>query len=246
MPEKPLIVYLDETGDHTLEIVDRDFPIFALTMFICNVQDYREKIVPAVYALKMDFFGHEGYVLHSRDIRKRQGPFKFLGDPAKRRAFYERINQVMRGQPYSLITTVIRKQVHRDRYGKMADNPYGLAMDFSLERLLPLLESKGQTSVKLVAEARGRKENKDLELSFLRTVNNGTYYVSAQRFKAVNFDLKFFDKGANLVGTQLADLAAYPTARYVLNPDKPHPSYEIIRDKFYRGTGLIRGLKIFP
>ncbi len=28
----PLLVYLDETGDHSLEIVDREFPIFALVM----------------------------------------------------------------------------------------------------------------------------------------------------------------------------------------------------------------------
>ncbi len=28
----PLIVYMDETGDHTLEVVDKDYPIFGLVL----------------------------------------------------------------------------------------------------------------------------------------------------------------------------------------------------------------------
>jgi hypothetical protein len=33
-----LIVYLDETGDHSLELIDKDFPIFALVMLICDYE----------------------------------------------------------------------------------------------------------------------------------------------------------------------------------------------------------------
>jgi len=31
-----LIVYLDETRNHSLELIDKDFPIFALVMLICD------------------------------------------------------------------------------------------------------------------------------------------------------------------------------------------------------------------
>lgn len=50
----------------------------------------------------------------------------------------------------------------------------------------------------------------------------------------------------NVVGTQLADLAAYPVARYIHNPNKPNPAYDIVKTKFYKGKGWIQGLKIFP
>jgi hypothetical protein len=49
-----------------------------------------------------------------------------------------------------------------------------------------------------------------------------------------------------VVGTQLADLAAYPIARHVLNPQKQNFAYEVIKKKIYKGRGLISGLKIFP
>ncbi len=37
--------------------------------------------------LKMDRFGHEGVILHSRHIRTTQGNFGFLTDPARRAPF---------------------------------------------------------------------------------------------------------------------------------------------------------------
>ena len=71
----PLIVYLDETGDHALEIVDKEFPVFALVLLACDTEEYLKKIVPAFYRFKMDYFGHEAVIFHSRDIRKAQKDF---------------------------------------------------------------------------------------------------------------------------------------------------------------------------
>lgn len=241
-----VIVYLDEAGDHSLEREDRDFPVFALVMFVCDTDHYAQVVVPAVYKLKMDYFGHEGAILHSRDIRKAQGAFSFLRDEQQRQPFYERINEIMRESEYSLIAGVIRKQVHRERYRMRADNPYDLALTFAMERLVPLLEERGQQHCRIVAEARGKNEDAELQLSFLHIVNYGTFYTDADRMRSIQFELNFLPKSMNIVGTQLADLAAYPIARYVSDKDKPNPAYDIVRHKFYRGKGLIRGLKIFP
>ena len=244
----PVVVYLDETGDHSLELVDKDFPLFALVLLICDQAAYVQKIVPAMCQLKMDYFGHEAVIFHSRDIRKAQGDFGFLTDPQKRPPFYERLNRFMSEADYKLIASVIRKQLHKDRYGMWAENPYDLALKFALERLLPLLEDAGQDRVDIVAEARGKREDNELRLSFLRIVNNGTEYIPAERFKRIQFQLHFKPKSMNIVGTQMADLAAYPIARYVyfLDPKKPNPAFEVIRRKFYQGRGSIMGLKIFP
>ena len=147
---------------------------------------------------------------------------------------------------YTLIASAIRNQKHKDKYGTSARNPYDLAFTFALERLLPLLEGLGQTEVQLIAEARGKREDAELKLSFLDVVNNGTHYVPASRFKKVQFRLEFRPKAMNIIGTQMADLAGYPVARYVLNPKEPSEAFKIIRSKFYNGPGWIYGLKIFP
>ncbi len=72
-----LIAYLDEAGDHALAAPDRDFPVFALSLLVVDTAAYARRIVPAVYALKLDLWGHEGVILHSCDIRKAQRPFRF-------------------------------------------------------------------------------------------------------------------------------------------------------------------------
>ena len=242
----PLVVYLDETGDHTLQIVDKDYPVFGLILVVCNAEDYAQIIVPAVYRLKMNCFGHEGIILRSYNIRKQKGPYAFLSDVVRRNDFYARINEVMGLQNYTLIAAMIRKQQHKERYGDAAINPYDLAMQFALERLLLLLEEAGQTEVYILAEARGKKEDDQLSLSFYRFVSEGNSDISRERISKIQFRLKFLTKEMNIVGMQMADLAAYPIARHVIDPAKPNPAYDILKPRFYVGSGQVRGLKIFP
>ncbi len=240
------IVYLDETGDHSLELIDKDFPVFALAMFICETTYYNHTILPLVAQLKSDYFGHEGVILHSRDIRKAQKHFGFLTNKQKREEFVTRINAIMNDLEYSLIVSVIKKQNHKDKYGLFADNPYDLAKMFCLERLLPLLEDANQNKVHIVAESRGKKEDNDLQLSFFKIISQGISYHSAERFKNIDFKLNFVPKAMNIIGTQLADLAAYPIARYVLNRKRQNLAYDIVSKKFYQGKGFVKGLKVFP
>lgn len=241
-----VIVFLDEAGNLNLDIHDENFPLFAVSMFVCNATDYTRSIVPAVLEFKIKHFGHEAVILHSRDIRKAQKDFGFLTDRERRNAFLEELTALMRDSNYRWITTVIRKQRHRELYGAAAQNPYDLAVTFCLERLLPLLEEEKQSEVCVVAEARGKREDKELELCFLRTVSNGTNYVSADRFRAVKFTLKFAEKTMNVIGNQMADLIVYPIARHVLDPTKANLPYEVVAPKVYRGPGAVQGLKVFP
>ncbi len=93
----------------------------------------------------------------------------------------------------------------------------------------------------IIAEKRGAREDRELFLAFQRIVTAGTSFVEGARFREVRFSLRFLPKSMNIVGTQIADLAAYPIARYALDPSKPNPAFEVVRPKFYRGA-----LKIFP
>ncbi len=241
-----LIVYLDETGDHSLDTIDTNFPIFALVMLICEQDEYINKLSPMVNKLKMDCFGHEGVIIHSRDIRKAQGDFGFLTNPAARQPFYERINAIINDSDFTVIAVVIHKQKHWDKYGKNAVNPYDLSLEFAMERLLLCLEQHGQQEVIIVAESRGKREDDELQLSFLKIVNGGTDFCSASRFKKIDFKLIFREKKMNIVGTQVADLIAYPTARRVLNPLGPNPAFDVIKNKFFKGIPKSTGFKVFP
>jgi hypothetical protein len=242
----PLIAYLDEAGDHSMDKIDPQFPVFVLVLLVCDTTTYAQQIVPEFYQLKLDYFGHEAVVIHSRDIRRGQGDFAFLTDPSWRQPFYERINEIMGKSTYSLIACAIHKQKHKERYGSRAYNPYDLALKFTLERLLPLLESVDQSHIKLIAEARGEREDDDLRLAFLEVVTKGTGWNNAERFRAIEFDLRFVEKKMNLIGTQMADLAAYPIARYTLSKETLNRAFDVIESKFYIGRGRVRGLKEFP
>jgi Protein of unknown function (DUF3800) len=235
----PLVVYFDEVGNATLNASDKDFPVFAIALLICDATCYIQKIVPAVYQLKFEVFGHEGVILHSRDIRKAQGDFAFLTDPAKRHHFYDALNNVMTTCDYKLIAVAIRKDRHAATY-KYPTDPYDLSLLFAMERLVSVLEGVRQTEVTIIAERRGEREDRELNNAFQRIVTLGSDYVDGSRFRRINFTLRFLPKSMNVVGTQMADLAAYPIARYVLDKDKPNPAYDIVSRK------LCRVLKIFP
>ncbi len=241
-----LIAFLDEAGDHKLELVDKDFPVFVLVMLVCDRDQYIEQIVPTVYRLKMNWFGHEGVVLHSRDIRRGQGEFSFLQLSTFRQSFYESINRVMRLKGYTIIASIIRKQVHKDRYKHRAQNPYDLAFKFTLERLVQLLEARQQKEIVIIAESRGGKEDAELQVTFERLIDSGTEFLDRTRLRNMRFQLIFRSKSFNIIGTQLADLAAYPIGRWVLAPQNKNPSYDIIRSKIYSKNGKRIGLKIFP
>lgn len=241
-----LIVFLDETGDHSLELIDTNFPIFSLVMVMVEEDEYINKLVPMVYRLKIDCFGDEGVIIHSRDIRRAQGDFGFLTNQAAKAEFYRRINEIIEQCDFKVISVVIKKHKHRDKYGINALSPYDLSLEFALERLLIGLEEHGQDKVTIVAEARGKKEDNELHLKFLKIITGGTDYYSAERFKKIDFKLVFREKKMNTVGTQIADLVAYPTARKVLNPEGDSQAFDIIRQKFYEGKSRCRGFKIFP
>lgn len=96
-----------------------------------------------------------------------------------------------------------------------------------------------------MAEARGKQEDKSLELAFLRILSCGTRYFEADDFKALRCPLVFRSKRDNIAGIQVADLCAYPCARRILASSKPNSAFEIVRKHFYAGTPY-GGFKVFP
>jgi Protein of unknown function (DUF3800) len=228
------IVYVDESGDHSLTSIDADFPVFSLSFCIVKKDDYIDTVVPSVQALKFKYWGHDSVVLHEHEIRKSKGDFTFLlTDRTIREAFYEDLNQIIVDAPITIIASVIDKAKLKTKYPKPW-NPYELALHFCLERLLGFLTGMGQAGkrVHVVFECRGKAEDAQLELAFRRIVDGANEWGWVNRdFSAMEFEPKFAKKAVNSTGLQLADLTARPIAIKTLRPEQSNRAYDVILTK---------------
>ena len=228
------IVYVDESGDHSLTSIDADFPVFSLSFCVVKKEDYLSQVVPAMQALKFKYWGHDSVVLHEHEIRKSKGDFTFLlTDRALREQFYEDLNQVMVDAPITIIASVIDKVKLTAKYANPW-SPYDLALHFCLERLQTFLRENDQEGrlTHVVFECRGKAEDDDLELTFRRIVaGDGHWGYRKHKFEIMEFEPKFAKKSVNSTGLQLADLTARPLALRTLRPDQSNRALEVIMTK---------------
>lgn len=238
------IVYVDESGDHSLESIDPEYPVFVLSFCIFRKDVYAETITPAVRKLKFHTFGHDMAVLHEIDIRKKRGAFSRLGKE-DRENFLDALTVIIKSADFSLVAVVIDKYRLKEQYTSPG-HPYHLAMEFGLEHIYRFLQLHGQDDrlTYLVCEARGAREDAELELEF-RRIRDG----SNPFYKHLPFNLVIADKKTNSEGMQLADLTARPIGLSILRPGQKNRAMIVLEEKFCRDeTGEKEGvgLKIFP
>ncbi len=239
------IVFVDESGDHSLESIDDEYPLFVLSFCVFHKQLYSNVITPALRNLKFSTFGHDMTVLHENDIRKKRGDFSLLSKES-REIFMNDLSSLIAAVEFTLIAVVIDKLSLKESYLDPR-NPYHLAMGFGLERLYSFMQKNKQDDhlTHVVFEARGKKEDAELDQEFRRT--------RAQKNNAFGKDLPFeiiiADKKTNSEGLQFADMTARPIGLSVLRPNQSNRAFEILEKKFYRdGVGSITGygLNHFP
>lgn len=253
------VIYVDESGDHSLASIDADYPLFLLSFCIFRKADYVNVVVPKLQEFKFRWFGHDLIVLHENDIAKRKKPFRFLDYDGIRTRFMAELTGIIAAAPMTIISAVIRKDMLRRRYTR-PENPYQLALLFCLERTQEFLQVQEQTAgtTYVVCEARSNRkkdgelgrEDQELELEFRRIVA-GKHPLQPYDGSGVmpNFEITFASKQMNSSGLQIADLMARPIGLSVLRPDQPNRAFETIRGKLWTGAdgklpGL--GLKVFP
>ncbi len=248
------VLFMDESGDHNLHSIDHSFPIFCLVGCIFERRYYHQVVRPKVDAFKKRFWGTTDIILHSRDIRKHQGPFVFLGDVKKRDEFYAALNDLMRTLDFTILAAVILKWAHLSKYGDQARHPYHLSLEFILERYSLLMRRQGASATGyILAESRGRQPDQLLKAEYQRLRSSGTFY---QQDLSNVTGLWMEKKAKNIVGLQVADLVAYPIAAKVLRPQVEQKAFDVIYEKIdaapystsrhQRGSILGYGLKIFP
>lgn len=239
------IAYFDESGDHGLESIDPEFPAFVLCGCVYEISEYLRTECPAFSAIKFANFGHDAVVMHSRHIRKRLGPFKVLQDKSTREKFLGQISTFFKESRATIIAAAINKARHKDQYKRPMD-PYEIALLFCLERLYGYMLDRGDQGnpVTCVFEERGGAEDEALAKVFKIACGGANQW--GVKFP---FELVFANKQQNMPGLQVADLAAYPIARHVINPNAANPSFDVLNPLFRKSPGgkvVGWGLKIFP
>jgi len=244
MRQSDYIIYVDESGDHSLISIDPQFPVFSLAFCIIEKRVYARDLAPKIQEMKFRWFGHDMVVFHEHEIRKAKAPFVFLGDPEKRTRFMDELSAIMADAAVTIIAGVIRKEQLVARYTQPM-NPYHLALLFCMEQTQSFLRKAGQSDrlTHIVAEARSPREHggvgrEDLELAdVFKNISEGRHPLRYGK-ELSGFELIFADKKSNSAGLQLADLVARPIALATLRPDQPNRAFDVIREKLM--------IKIFP
>jgi hypothetical protein len=116
--------FVDESGDHSLDVINPQYPVFVLAFCILPCKAYVEQITPAVRRLKFDLFGHDMLILHEHDIRKKTGPFAQLNKD-RRDALMDGLTEIIAAAPMTLVAVVISKVKHKARHRPRAPIPPG-------------------------------------------------------------------------------------------------------------------------
>lgn len=237
MHKGDFIVYVDESGDHGIESIDRDYPIFVLSFCCFRIEDYINKAVPKLQRFKFNYFGHDQVILHEHDIRKQNGTFAFLRkDRQLREQFLKDVASLVVDTPFDIISVVVDKQKLKLKYPEPY-NSYNLGLRFGLERLLDylLVRNQARKQIHIVFEQRGKREDDELELEFRRICDeNDQFGYKKIDFNKIRFRSFFVDKRTNSCGLQLADLTARPIGLSYLRPGQKNRAFEVISEKIFR------------
>ena len=103
------VLFLDESGDHSLIKIDSQFPIFCLAGCIFDEIQYQRESNAKIDAFKIRYFNNSNIVLHSREIRKCVPPFNILLNKNTKQNFYTDLDNLMSGLPYTILASVILK-----------------------------------------------------------------------------------------------------------------------------------------
>ena len=238
------IIFVDESGSPNLDGgIDPGYPVFVLAFLIIKKSEYANCVIPAISSFKFKHFGHDQIILHERDIRKDMGAFKFLNTPKIKNDFLDELTDLIDNLPVVLVCVVINKVSHQAKYRAPA-NPYYLGLQFGMERVLVFLNLQGQKhSTHMVAECRGKTEDRELELEFRRICDEPDFSTKGPKIEIV-----FAEKKSNSIGLQLADLMARPIGVSVLKPDQSNRASAVLKSKLFAVNGKTEGwgLKCFP
>lgn len=234
------VLFLDESGDHNLSVIDPQYPMFVLGGVIMEKAYAEGALTKALADFKRAMFGRTDIILHTADITRNRNGFEGLKNPEFREKFYAGLNALLRKLHFTVVACAIRKDRHLSRYGVAALDPYLLSLDILVERFCFDVGRVSGGGL-IVAEKRDPTLDRQLDLAWLNLKIQGTRYIQAHDIEDRILGLNLRAKKDNLAGLQLADLVVSPIGRHVLGkPDKE--DWSVVQDKFRRNRlGALEG-----
>jgi len=218
-------LFVDESGDHTFKAIDDPQHRYLTLMGVWfELYDRYPAFEAGMREFKDGVFGprHDTpVILHRSDIIDRKGPFGALSDPDLCRDFDEGLLNLVGGHTYLMCAVVLDKQSHMPKRYRQLYHPYYYCLAALMERYAGWLEYRGFEG-DVMAESRGRTEDKALQKAFDRLYEDGTWFHSAERFQSVltSRKVKFRRKFDNTAGLQLSDLLAAPIKREIVGRER--------------------------
>lgn len=146
-------LFLDESGDHNLAVIDPAYPVLVLGGIIAD-SDYADgALTDALNDFKRGMFGHTNIVLHTADITRNRNGFESLSDAGQRTRFYRNLNELMRELDYQVLAGAAQKYSYRAFYGAFTPDPYLHCFSVLVERLCGDLLQSGNSGL-IIAEGR--------------------------------------------------------------------------------------------
>src|SRR5712691_9673111 len=214
-------LYVDEVGNSDLGASrDPNHRYLSLTGVILALDYVDTTVFPAIENLKRQYFGShpdDPVILHRKELLNGKYPFESLRDNALRRDFDRDLLNMLQSLAYTVITVVVDKMEHQNRYQVWRFDPYHYCLTVLVERYVLWLQARN-TVGDVMAESRGGKEDRRLKDSYERVYDSGSAFVARQEFAAhlSSRQLKVKSKSNNIAGLQLADLIAHPSYKATL------------------------------
>lgn len=255
-------IYIDEVGNNDMgSSNDPNHRFLSLTGVVFDLDYVKNTLSPDIEALKSRYFGNhpdEPIILHRKELVNLKPPFAALRDPSVHEAFNKDLLEHFDKWQYKIISVLIDKQEHKNKYAIWRYDPYHYCMAILFERYhLRLKEIKREGD--MMFESRGGKEDMRLKESYRGIFKDGTDYIKAEDIDETltSKELKIKPKSANIAGLQIADLLAYPIRRYALKfyglLDDKRQTFnediiEVVKPKIYKNGNKIDGygLKLLP
>lgn len=131
-------LYVDEVGNPDLEASqDPNHRYLSLTGVILELGYVDAKVFPALEDLKRRYLGSHAddpVILHRKELVNKKHPFEALRDPPIERTFNAELLQLLEELDYTVLTAVIDKLEHLQRYQVWRFDPYHYCLTVLVER----------------------------------------------------------------------------------------------------------------
>jgi hypothetical protein len=257
-----LRIYIDEVGNNDMASSnDPNHRFLCLTGVILNLDYVKKVLTPEMESLKSKYFeSHpdDPVIFHRKELMNKKYPFQSLRNPNREIEFNAEFLAYLKRWEFKIITIIIDKLDHQQKYSVWRFDPYHYAMEIIFERYhLRLKEIKEYGD--MMFESRGGKEDVRLKECYRNIFLNGTEFIKPEDIDKTltSKELKIKPKSANISGLQLADLLAFPARRFalrhyhLLNDTRVtfnDTIIETVRNKFYMSNHKIEGygIKLLP